>query len=125
MKNAAWTSLTAVLVTAVTIGLCASTAPAQDYAAVNPTDVKVLIDNDQVRVLEVMHKPGVKEPMHSHPAYVSVYLSASKVKVTLPDGKVTEKDRKAGETQYSGPTTHALENIGTTDQHVIVIELKK
>jgi len=102
-----------------------ATSHAQDYAAVNPTDVKVLIDNDQVRVLEVLHKPGVKEPMHSHPAYVSVYLSASKVKVTLPDGKVTEKDRKPGETQYSGPTTHAVENIGTTDQHAIVIELKK
>jgi len=106
-----------------TTGIAASHA--QDYAAVNPTDVKVLIDNDQVRVLEVLHKPGVKEPMHSHPAYVSVYLSASKVKVTLPDGKVAEKDRRAGETQFSGPTTHALENIGTTDQHVIVIELKK
>ena len=114
-------SLIAALI--ATTGIAASNA--QDYAAVNPTDVKVLIDNDQVRVLEVLHKPGVKEPMHSHPAYVSVYLSASKVKVTLPDGKVTEKDRKPGETQYSGPTTHAVENIGTTDQHVIVIELKK
>ena len=73
----------------------------------------------------VTHKPGVKEPMHSHPAYVSVYLSTTRVKVTTPDGKTVEKDRKAGEVAYSGPTTHALENIGTADQHVIVIELKK
>jgi len=45
--------------------------------------------------------------------------------VTMPDGKTTEKDRKAGEVLWSGPVTHAVENVGTADQHVIVIELKK
>ena len=97
---------------------------ADDLLKVMPTDVKVVVDNDRVRVLDVLHKPGVKEPMHSHPAYVSVYMSDTKVKVTTPDGKVVEKVRKAGEAQYNAPVTHALENIGTTDQHVIVIELK-
>jgi hypothetical protein len=47
------------------------------------------------------------------------------MKVTSPDGKTVEKDRKNGEVQYSEPVTHALENIGTTEQHVLVIELKK
>lgn len=92
---------------------------------VAPDDVKVLIDNDRVRVLEVRHKPGAKEPMHSHPAYVAVFLNATRLKVTTPDGKTTEKDRKAGEVLWSGPVTHAVENVGTADQHVIVIELKK
>jgi len=114
-----------VLLAALALGFAAKTAMAEDLVNVMPNDVKVLVDNDQVRVLEVLHKPGVKEPMHSHPAYVSVYLSATRVKVTTPDGKTVEKDRKAGEAAYSGPTTHALENIGTSDQHVIVIELKK
>jgi quercetin dioxygenase-like cupin family protein len=98
---------------------------AQDLATLAPNDVKVLVDNDQVRILEVVDKPGGKELMHSHPAYVSVYLSATRIKVTAPDGKVVEKDRKPGEVQYSGPTTHAVENIGAADFHVIIIELKK
>jgi len=98
---------------------------AQDLAAVNPTDVKVLVDNDKVRVLEVLHKPGAKEPTHSHPAYVAVFLSGTRLKTTFPDGKTAEKDRKAGEAFFSEPVTHAVENIGTADQHVIVIELKK
>jgi len=85
----------------------------------------VMVDNDRVRVLDVLHKPGVKEPMHSHPAYVSVYMSTTRVKVTTPDGKTVEKDRKAGETLWSEAVTHTVENIGTADQHVIVIELKK
>ena len=80
-----------------------------------PQDVKVLLENDRVRVLEVRHQPGVKEPMHSHPAYVSYYLDATRVRVTSPDGKTVEKDRKTGEVQFSEPVTHALENIGTTE----------
>ncbi len=118
--------LTIVLfLTVLALGFATRTVTAQDLAKVAPNDVKVLIDNDQVRVLDVLHKPGAKEPMHSHPNYVAVFLSATKLKYTTPDGKTGEKDRKAGEVTWSGPVTHAVENIGTTDQHVIVIELKK
>ena len=121
MKNLTYFIMSVLFVT-LSLGL--STAMAEDLAKVMPDDVKVIVDNDRVRVLDVTHKPGVKEPMHTHPAYVSVYMSTTRVKVTTPDGKTVEKDRKAGEVAYSGPTTHALENIGTADQHVIVIELK-
>ncbi len=119
------TYLIIVLLATLALVFTTKTAMAQDFAKVSPQDVKVLLENDRVRVLEVRHQPGVKEPMHSHPAYVTYYLDATRVKVTTPDGKTVEKDRKAGEVQYSGPTTHALENIGTTEQHVLVIELKK
>jgi quercetin dioxygenase-like cupin family protein len=101
------------------------TVMAQDLAKVAPDDVKVIVDNDRVRVLDVLHRPGAKEPMHSHPAYVAVFLSATKLKITTPDGKTVEKDRKSGEVSWSEAVTHAVENVGTTDQHVIVIELKK
>ncbi len=97
------------------VGFAVRTVVAQDLAKLVPEDVKVLIDNDRVRVLEVIHKPGVKEPMHSHPAYVAVFLSATKLKYTMPDGKTGEKDRKAGEVTWSGPVTHTVENVGTTD----------
>ena len=124
MKNLTYFIMSVLLAT-LALGLGANTAMAADLVKVMPDDVKVLVDNDRVRVLDVLHKPGVKEPMHSHPAYVSVYMSTTRVKVTTPDGKTVEKDRKTGEVAYSGPTTHALENIGTADQHVIVIELKQ
>lgn len=114
-----------VLLATLALGFATRTAMTEDLAKTMPNDVKVIVDNDRVRVLDVLHKPGVKEPMHSHPAYVSVYLSATRVKVTTPDGKTVEKDRKAGEVAWSEAVTHALENIGTADQHVIVIELKK
>jgi quercetin dioxygenase-like cupin family protein len=124
MKRTVYITL-GVLVVSLALVFGAQMAMAQDLAKISPQDVKVLLENDRVRVLEVRHQPGVKEPMHSHPAYVSYYLDATRVKVTSPDGKTIEKDRKAGEVQFSEPVTHALENIGTTEQHVLVIELKK
>jgi quercetin dioxygenase-like cupin family protein len=123
MKEPVYIALGVLVASLVAFGAWKATA--QDLAKLSPQDVKVVLENDRVRVLEVRHQPGVKEPMHSHPAYVSYYLDATRVKVTSPDGKTVEKERKAGEVQFSEPVTHALENIGTTEQHVLVIELKK
>jgi hypothetical protein len=114
-----------VLFLILALGLGVNTVMAADLVQVMPDDVKVLVDNDRVRVLDVTHKPGVKEPMHTHPAYVSVNLSDTKVKVTTPDGKTVEKVRKAGEVSWSEATTHAIETVGTAGSHTIVIELKK
>jgi predicted metal-dependent enzyme (double-stranded beta helix superfamily) len=124
MKNLTYFIMSVLLAT-LALGLGVNTAMADDLAKVMPDDVKVLVDNDRVRVLDVTHKPGVKEPMHSHPAYVSVNLSDTKVKVTTPDGKTVEKVRKAGEVSWSEATTHAIETVGTAGSHTIVIELKK
>lgn len=101
-----------ILIVSAVFVFAAHTAVGQDLAVVAPNDVKVVMDNDRVRVLEVLHKPGAKEPMHSHPAYVAVFLSATRLKVTMPDGKTVEKDRKAGEVLWSDAVTHAVENVG-------------
>ncbi len=124
MKNLTYFIMSVLLVT-IALGLGTSTAMAEDLAKVMPDDVKVIVDNDRVRVLDVLHIPGAKEPMHSHLAYVAVYLSSARVKVTTPDGKTVERERKAGEVSWSEGVTHTVENVGSTDQHVIVIELKK
>ena len=124
MKKSLYITL-GVLTVSLVLVFAARMVMAQDIAKLSPQDVKVLLENDRVRVLEVRHQPGVKEPMHSHPAYVTYFLSATTMKVTSPDGKTVVKDRKAGEIQFNEPVTHALENVGTTEQHVLVIELKK
>jgi len=126
MKKAACFILSILFLAALTLAFdTEKVIAADDLPTVMPQDVKVLVDNDRVRVLDVTHKPGVKEPMHSHPAYVSVNLSDTKVKVTTPEGKTTEKVRKAGEVSFSEATTHAIETVGTEGSHTIVIELKK
>ena len=97
---------------------------AQDAAKVAPDKVKVLLDNDKVRVLDFKLKPGESTGMHSHPNYVIYFLADGKMLTTLPDGKTSEMDVKAGDTGWSDAITHNNKNIGKTESHAIVVELK-
>lgn len=97
----------------------------QDPVKLSPQYYKVLIDNDEMRVLEFRFKPGEKEPMHSHPRGFVYSLTDAKLKMSFPDGKTEEIAIKAGEARWREPVTHAAENIGTTEAHAIAVELKK
>jgi quercetin dioxygenase-like cupin family protein len=99
-------------------------AKAQDPAQVAPDIYKVTIDNEDVRVLDIHLKAGGKSPMHSHPAYVVVAFTPCKVKFTSPDGTVEEAELKAGEAVWREAESHSVDNIGTTECHVLNIEVK-
>jgi len=113
---------TIVLIPFLAIGI---TASAQDPVKTSPQYYKVLLENDHVRVLEFRLKPGEKEPQHSHPAGVVYVLGSATLKFGYPDGRTEERTATAGETIWREPVTHAVENIGKTEAHVIVIDLKK
>jgi len=81
-------------------------------------------ENAFVRVLEVHVPPGKTEPWHEHPRRVVVYLSDFHTRVTTKDGKTEETLRKKGLVRWSEPIVHQVENIGTTEGHVISVELK-
>jgi quercetin dioxygenase-like cupin family protein len=100
-------------------------ARAQDPAVVNAKTIKVKFENDRVRVLEATIPPGMKEQVHSHPAYVIYILEGGKYRNYAADGKVTEGTFKDGEVIYRDPLTHAAENIGDKPIHLILVELKK
>jgi len=99
-------------------------ASAQDPAVVNAKTIKVKFENDRVRVMEATLPPGVKEQVHSHPAYVIYVLEGGRYRNYASDGKVTEGELKSGEVLYRDPMTHAAENIGNTPMHMILVELK-
>lgn len=98
---------------------------AQDPVKFSPQYYKVLLDNEQVRVLEYRLKPGEKEPTHSHPAGVVYVFGDAKLKFTYPDGKAEEGVATAGEIIWRNPVTHRVENTGTTEAHALVVDLKK
>lgn len=86
---------------------------------------KLLMENEKVRVLDILLKPGEKAPMHNHPSDHVVYvMKNTKFKLTFPEGKTNEVDLKAGQTLWMEAGSHATENIGTTEGHNLVIELK-
>jgi len=98
---------------------------AQDMVKVAPKNCTVVLDNDHVRVVRVVIKPGEKLAMHSHGANIVYALSSGKTKYTFPDGKTEERETKAGTAVWSDSVTHSAENIGTTETRALVVELKK
>ena len=89
------------------------------------SDVKVLLDNDELKISEATRSPGTIVPMHTHPKFFAFYIDAAKVKLTSPAGKETIKDIPAGKLLwFPEGTTHSVEIMGTANQHVLVVEWK-
>jgi len=99
-------------------------APLQDVVKVAGDSHSVIFENDHVRVLSVHIRPGQVAPMHSHPENVSYFLTDGKLKITMADGKVIERNPKAGTASWSDAVTHEAQNIGNTEFEQIQIELK-
>jgi quercetin dioxygenase-like cupin family protein len=104
--------------------ITSSIAFAQDPVKVAPDKVKILFENDKVRVLDFTVKPGESTGMHSHPEHVMYLLTDARIKSTTPDGKSNETVVKTGEAKWVKAVTHNNENAGTTDLHAVIFELK-
>ncbi len=84
----------------------------------------MIMENDQVRVFDVRFKPGQETVMHMHPNHVVYVLAEYTLDLRLPDGSRQEVPLKTGQTLWIGAGPHAAKNIGTTEGHAVVIELK-
>lgn len=104
--------------------LFAGATMAQDPVPIYPANYKVLLENERVRVLDFQLKKGAKEEFHAHPAAVTYVLAPFKIRFTFPDGSTRIREAKAGEIFYGDALTHASENIGDTDAHGLLIEMK-
>jgi beta-alanine degradation protein BauB len=96
---------------------------ALDPIQTDPDKYKVIFENDRVRVLEYRDKPGVKTEAHQHPNSVLLVLSDIQRRLTVGND-VREVTVKAGQALWSPAQVHVGENIGTTDSHVVFVELK-
>jgi quercetin dioxygenase-like cupin family protein len=86
---------------------------------------KLILENERVRVFEVRFKPGQKAEMHGHPDHVIYVLSDYTLNLMLPDGSSQEVPLKAGQAIFMGAGPHAAINIGQTEGHALVVELKE
>ena len=84
---------------------------------------KLLNENDRVRVLEVVSKPGDIAKMHHHPAHVLYVLKGGKAALTS-GGKTQEMEVKTGSVLFMDAQDHEMKNIGKTTIDLIVTELK-
>ena len=116
--------MTGLAILGTTAFLLGAATNAQDATKVDPKHYKVLLENDQVRVLRITYGPHEKSVMHSHPPGVVVYLTDARGRFTMPGGKAQDAVTKAGTVVWTDATTHMPENTGDKDFEVIQVELK-
>ena len=98
-----------------------------------PKSHRILLENDRVRVLDVVVEPGEKEPPHTHNLPSVMYIDEpSQILYYDAEGKVvfdlrkSDKPRIPPMTQYLEPEgLHSVENVGDKRFHAIRVELKK
>jgi beta-alanine degradation protein BauB len=102
-------------------------ANAQDAAKVQAQSYRIAFENDRLRVLDYNSRPTMGvcgSGMHSHPAHLTVLLSAGKVRIRTPDGKVDHVELPLGTVFWSEAETHEVENVGGSNLRSLIIELK-
>ena len=93
---------------------------------VSPDVYKVLLDNEDVKVLEVTFEPGQSDNMHDHYPVTFYLLQGGKAQVTLPDGTVNEGEFPTGFTGHNTEKVrHQVKNIGETTIKILLVERKK
>ena len=53
-----------------------------------------------------------------------LHANAFKARITLADGEQRISERKAGEAYWNEALSHSVENIGSTDIHNLIVEIK-
>jgi quercetin dioxygenase-like cupin family protein len=98
---------------------------AQDFVKVAAQGTtKVLLENDQVRVVQIETAPGGVTPWHSHPNYILYALTDGKLESTEKGKAATVLNVKAGEALFMPAETHMVKNVGTTTVKLVLTELK-
>lgn len=85
---------------------------------------KILVENDKVRVMEVIFPPGAIAAWHSHPNHSIYAVTGGKIEITEKGKKTVAMDIKAGTAMYMPAVTHMAKNTGMSTMKLIVTEMK-
>jgi quercetin dioxygenase-like cupin family protein len=95
----------------------------QDALSAASNVYEAVMENDRVRVLRVVFRPGDRAAPHHHPDHLAVAIKGGKLRLTA-SGKSDTVDIEPGQTLYLDEVTHNAENVGDSEIDLIVIELK-
>ena len=116
----------AMLVSAV---LFAGPVAAQEKKADKKAPVramKILVDNDKVRVTESVFKPGEENPMEPRGYRIGRVLKGNTtIERRHKDGKVEKIEWKEGQVYQSGPDNASAKNIGKSEVVLYTVTLKQ
>lgn len=98
--------------------------PSTDATIVDPAAHHVLLENDYVRVFEVLAPTGARSAMHTHSrGGVLVSLGRARVRAAMPNGATHMLDLHPGQALWSDPSEHSWELLSGPSR-MVVVEVK-
>ncbi len=92
---------------------------------VSPDVYNVLLENEDIKILEVTFAPGQSDNMHEHYPSTAYIIEGGKAEVTLPNGTVNEINPTNGLTVHNPEKAkHQVKNIGDNTMKIILFERK-
>ena len=109
------------------LSVSALTLLAQHMASDKVVQPQPGLENQKVKVVRWVLKPGEGTPLHTHTLdHIAVILQGSTMKDTETDGRSKSVEEKTGEVVYVPGTgrTHSFANTGSSTLEIVSIELK-
>jgi redox-sensitive bicupin YhaK (pirin superfamily) len=95
-----------------------------DASEAMPSNYKISLENNLVRVVDMHLEPGQQGPMHHHKNYLVIQLTQFKALSTDECGKASEIYGTPGNVVWVDELTHKEKNLGRTQQRAIIVEIK-
>ena len=103
----------------------AQTPAALDPLKVAPHIYELAFENEKVRVLNQIIRPGEWPPIHEHPDSVTIYLNPCAWMVDEPGGERRMESYKFGTPVWSPADSHGgITSTVVQERRVIIVELK-
>ena len=115
------------MLAALGLGVAAPVTPASAAQNVDALGGKVILENEKVRVIAHQAHPRMGvcgTGLHTHPPHLTVVLTDTKAKVTLAGKEPFIVENKAGDVFWDPGGPHAVENLGSRDSKVYLVEIK-
>lgn len=97
-----------------------------DAVAASPGTFKILLENEHVRVIEYVLKPGESDKWHTHPPKSSYVVSGGRLKIHLDNGETIDVEEKTGTAGWMNALgKHYAENVGDSEIKIVLTEVKK
>lgn len=100
---------------------------AQHRASEKVVEPQALLENQKVKIVRWVLKPGEGTPLHTHTLdHIGVVIRGSTMKDVETDGTAKNVEQKTGAAVYVPGTgrTHSFANVGKTTLEIVSIELK-
>jgi quercetin dioxygenase-like cupin family protein len=91
----------------------------------SPEVYSVLLEDERVRILEMKLPAGQSDSEHVHSAEAVYFLNGGKANIHLPNGETVEAEVPDGGVLSNAMWKHRVENVGETDIHAVIVELKE